>query len=166
MRSVKVFAAIAFVFMMGVMNVQAQRRDRGNNRGNGREMVARSNSAFQIRGRNDVHHSNSRRIAPPKMNHGRHIAASRPNRHPVHHVAHHHRVDHRGFLPGWGGRVRYLDGRWGYLRHNRWYWYSCYFEPDYYFAHPVSHFHTHISPVAAGAIGGAVLGAFIGALCR
>lgn len=77
--------------------------------------------------------------------------------------------DDRGYLPGWHGRVRYMDGRWGYLRGRDWYWYDVYYEPDYYFSHPVAHFHGHLSPagkVVAGAVGAAAVGAFIGALCR
>ncbi len=77
--------------------------------------------------------------------------------------------DAHGYLPGWHGRVRYMDGRWGYLRGRDWYWYDVYYEPDYYFSHPVAHFHGHLSPagkVVAGAVGAAAVGAFIGALCR
>lgn len=176
MRNVRIYLVLAMTFFVLVSNVQAQGRIREIRSGNGSELRIHSNGRVQMHGSREMkrspqhkgirpqsnNHRPDRYHAPQVHHHPRSISYHRP----VHHVAHHHRVDHRGFLPGWGGRVRYLDGRWGYLRHNRWYWYSCYFEPDYYFAHPVSHFHSHISPVAAGAIGGAVLGAFIGALCR
>lgn len=72
-----------------------------------------------------------------------------------------------GYIPGWEGRVMYRGGRWGYLRGADWYWYDRYYEPDYYFAHPVAHFHSHHVPVstAVGAVAGAVvLGTLIGAL--
>lgn len=73
-----------------------------------------------------------------------------------------------GYIPGWEGRVIYRGGRWGYLRGNDWYWYDRYFEPDYYYAHPVAHFHHYISPVGrrvvAGVAGAVVLGSIIHAL--
>ncbi len=80
-----------------------------------------------------------------------------------HHVAHHadYRWDNRGYLHGWDGRVRrFDDGRWGYFRDGAWYYYDCFYEPDYYFAHPVAHFHDHIfnSRTARRAVG-AVVGA-------
>lgn len=75
-----------------------------------------------------------------------------------------------GYIPGWEGRVMYRNGRWGYLRGTDWYWYDRYYEPAYYFGHPVAHFHAHHVPVGAkvvGAVAGAVvLGSLIGALCH
>ncbi len=74
-----------------------------------------------------------------------------------------------GYIPGWEGRVMYRGGRWGYLRGNDWYWYDRYYEPEYYFANPVSHFHGHRSPVGhvvAGVAGAVVLGTLISALCH
>jgi len=56
--------------------------------------------------------------------------------------------------PHYADRVRHMDdGRWGYLRGNRWYYYDTYFEPDYYFAHPVAHFHSH----RLGSVGKAIV---------
>lgn len=70
----------------------------------------------------------------------------------------------------WEGRIRYDRGRWGYYRDSRWYWYDIYFEPDYYFCHPVRHFHVHLSRAErrmVGAVAGTVaVGALITALCR
>lgn len=79
------------------------------------------------------------------------------------------RWDHRfapdGYLPGYVGRVRYVDGRYGYLRGSNWYWYDTYFEPTYYYSRPVRHFRRHaLSPAARGAIGGAIAGAVIGGI--
>lgn len=96
-------------------------------------------------------------------------AYGRPHSRP--HVSHHMppRVDCHGYLPGWHGRVRCVNGRWGYLRGRDWYWYDVYYEPAFYFSHPVAHFHGHLSPagkVAAGVAGAAAVGALIGALCR
>lgn len=90
---------------------------------------------------------------------------------PRHHRPHHGgpRLDACGYVPGWHGRVRYVDGRWGYLRGRDWYWYDVYYEPDYYFSHPVAHFHGHLSPagkVVAGVAGAVAVGAFVSALCR
>lgn len=95
--------------------------------------------------------------------------------HHHHHHHHHHsamrpsRWDHRfaadGYLPGYVGRVRYVNGYYGYLRGGEWYWYDTYFEPVYYYARPVRHFRKHaLSPAARGAIGGAIAGAVIGGI--
>lgn len=96
-----------------------------------------------------------------------------PNNHGNAHYDHHApapRVDRHGYVPGWEGRVMYRNGRWGYLRGTDWYWYDRYYEPAYYFGHPVAHFHAHHVPVGAkvvGAVAGAVvLGSLIGALCH
>ena len=91
--------------------------------------------------------------------------------HPLSHFNDYYYIADGGYIPGWEGRVRYDHGRWGYFRDNRWLWYDRYYAPDYYFAHPVHHFHHHIcGPVAAGVaggiVGGAVLGTLISALCR
>lgn len=71
------------------------------------------------------------------------------------------RFDRHGYLPGWEGRVRFHNGRYGYLRDNRWYWYDTYFAPDYYYAHPHTHFHAHLLSPGARAVVGAVAGTAI-----
>lgn len=73
----------------------------------------------------------------------------------------------RGHDP-YAGRVRHMpDGRWGYLRGNSWYYYDCYYEPAYYFSHPVRHFHAHrLGPVGKAVVAGAVIGTVIGLLAR
>ncbi len=80
------------------------------------------------------------------------------------------RIDHRGFVHGWDGRVRYLNGRWGYLRGSDWYWYDTYFEPAYYFAHRPHYFRAHYIPVdgrvVAGVAGAVAVGTLISALCH
>lgn len=91
--------------------------------------------------------------------------------HPIHHFNDYYYMPECGYIPGWEGRVCYDGGRWGYLRGNDWYWYDRYYEPDYYFAHPVHHFHhTHVGhvahKVAAGVVGTIALGALISALCH
>lgn len=89
------------------------------------------------------------------------------------HLAHHadYRWDSRGYLHGWDGRVRrFDDGRWGYLRDGAWYYYDCFYEPDYYFAHPLTHFHDHIfhsrgaRRVVGAAIGAIAVAALVDAL--
>ena len=84
-----------------------------------------------------------------------------------HRPARHIYIGGRYFDPRWEGRIRYERGRWGYLRGNDWYWYDTYYEPDYYYGHPVAHFHhCHVSPAAAivGTVGAVALGALISAL--
>jgi len=79
------------------------------------------------------------------------------------------RLDARGYVPGWEGRVRYLNGRWGYYRDANWLWYDSYFDPVYYYGHPIAHFRGHLTPaekVAAAAVGTAALGAVIAAICH
>lgn len=89
---------------------------------------------------------------------------------PLAHFNAHYYICDGGYYPGWEGRVRYAGGRWGYLRGNDWYWYDRFYEPDYYFCHPMSHFHGHMShtgrAVAGAVVGGVVLGTLISALCH
>jgi len=89
----------------------------------------------------------------------------------VHHSVPSPRFDRYGYLPGWEGRVRYMDGRYGYLRGNDWYWYDTYYEPDFYYAHPVGHFHhVHLTrtgrAVATAVAGAAILGGIISVLAE
>ena len=147
----KNFYAIAMMIisMMISGNANAQGRGHEMNRHHGmnREMVMDRNGRFGMR-------------------EGRHEA--------YHHDMMHHpstpRLDHRGYVHGWEGRVRHDNGRWGYFRDNRWYWYDRYFEPDYYYAHPIGHFHAYHTPVAAkvvaGVAGAVVLGSIISALAH
>lgn len=68
----------------------------------------------------------------------------------------------------YAGRVRHMsDGRWGYLRGNRWYYYDTYFEPEYYYSHPLRHFHRHrLGPVGKALVATAVIGSLIGILAH
>ena len=79
-------------------------------------------------------------------------------------------VDRQGWYPGYKGRVRYIDGRWAYWRNNSWYYYDCFYEPDYYYNHHISTFEHHLSPlgrkVVGGIVGGVIAGAILTALCR
>lgn len=89
---------------------------------------------------------------------------------PLAHFNDYYYIADGGYIPGWEGRVLYRDGRWGYLRGSDWYWYDRYYEPDYYFAHPVAHFHGHhISPagrVVNGVATAIVLGSVLSAICN
>ena len=83
----------------------------------------------------------------------------------------HPHFDRHGYLPGWEGRVRYLNGRYGYLRGSDWYWYDTYYAPDYYYAHPVAHFHAHrLSPegraIVTAVAGAAIIGGIISAIAH
>lgn len=75
-------------------------------------------------------------------------------------VEHGHRIP-----PRYVDRVRYVDGRWGYLRGNRWYYYDTYFEPDYYYSHPVRHFHAYrLGPVGKAVVATAAVVGLVHAL--
>ncbi len=96
-----------------------------------------------------------------------HHGSARPHVVVEHRPARHIYIGGRYFDPRWEGRIRYKGGRWGYLRGNDWYWYDRYYEPDFYYGHPVAHFHhCHVSPAAAvvGAVGAVALGALVSAL--
>lgn len=116
--------------------------------------------------RNEGHHYGGYR------NEGHHHDNRYGNRHAGHMAppAHHHpHFDSYGYLPGWEGRVCYRDGRYGYLRDNAWYWYDTYYAPDYYYAHPIAHFHAHrLSPegraVVTAVAGAAIIGSIISAI--
>lgn len=67
-------------------------------------------------------------------------------------AAYGHRIPAR-----WSHCMRHMDdGRWGYCRGGRWYYYNTYYEPDYYFAHPVTHFEAHCLGTAVAATATAV----------
>jgi len=169
------FAAMMFAFMAMVSNnMNAQGRvhrgegrgyniEMGHNRNGmggrhdemGRHDMDRRNDDYAFDARNDRH------FGEPRMGRGHHDNFRE---------MHGHRWDNDGWLEGYYGRVRHFDdGRWGYFRDNAWYYYDSFFEPDYYFAHPVMHFESHLfSPRARHAVGAAVgvvaVAALIGAL--
>ena len=156
MKRMNIYAAVMTIaLMMASINLNAQPRARHG----GMPPHARQ----EMR----MHHGGPRHHGGPAMHTmGRPVAA-----HHMHAMPMHHRVDAHGYLPGWHGRVRYLNGRWGYLRDSRWYWYDTYFAPDYYYAHPVGHFHAHFHghdavAVAGGVAAGIAVGALIHALAR
>lgn len=142
-------AMMAMLMIAASMNMMAQGRRGGNNdmaahRGANREMVVNGRGGVEFRG----HGSHTPQV---------HIDAHRPA--PV--VVSHH-TDHGR----WAGRVRHMDdGRWGYCRDGRWYYYNCYYEPDYYFAHPVHHFSAHcVGGAAAAVVATAAVATLISAL--
>ena len=156
---------MAAMMCMASVNANAQGRRGGDHRdgrdgfnpgGHNREMVMHRDGRMEMRG------GRYHEVARP------HVVAARPHvvveRRPARHIY----IGGRYFDPRWEGRIRYESGRWGYLRGSDWYWYDRYYEPDYYFDHPVAHFHhCHVSPAAAvaGAIGAVAVGALISALC-
>lgn len=90
---------------------------------------------------------------------------------PVHYFNDYYYLTDGCYVPGYEGRVCYNGGRWGYYRDNDWYWYDRYYEPDYYYAHPVAHFHHNyighnVERVVAGVAGTIALGALISALAH
>ncbi len=85
-----------------------------------------------------------------EMNRGSHYNGhsemNRGSHHGGHEMARHHgspRLDHRGYVHGWEGRVRHHNGRWGYYRNNRWLWYDRYFDPAYYYGSPLTYFNDY-----------------------
>lgn len=157
---------VAIVAMMG-MNANAQHRGDREMHFDGREMrmhdAPRGGMAHEHRG--------------GYMNESRHRDMPHQN---MYHDHHHDRMvppppaprfDRYGYLPGWEGRVRYMDGRYGYLRGSDWYWYDTYYEPGYYFAHPIAHFHHHHltrgeRAVVHAVAGAAIIGGIISALAH
>ena len=139
--------------------------DRGSfNGGHNREMVMHHDGRMEMHGSARPHdmgrHNDIGR--PHDMGHHREMAGRG-----VHRPGRHFYVGGRYFDPRWEGRIRYERGRWGYLRGHDWYWYDRYYEPAFYFGHPVGYFHhCHVSPeaVVAGAVGAVVVGALINAL--
>lgn len=156
---------MAAMMCMASVNANAQGRRGGDHRGgrdgfnpggHNREMVMHRDGRMEMRG------GRYHEVARP------HVVAARPHVVVEHRPARHIYIGGRYFDPRWEGRIRYESGRWGYLRGSDWYWYDRYYEPDYYFDHPVAHFHhCHVSPAAAvaGAIGAVAVGALISALC-
>ena len=143
--------------MMGLMamfatSANAQGRMGGHpGMNNGREMHINSRGGMEMRRGHDMGRNHDM---------GRHheIAYAAP-RHEVRGHGGNHRWDDRGYLHGWDGRVRrFADGRWGYYRDGAWLYYDCFYEPDYYYAHPVAHFHAHRLNRTERAVVGAVAG--------
>ena len=172
---------MAAMMCMASVNVNAQGRRGGDFRGgrdgfnpggHNREMVMHNNGRMEMRGgRQEM--GRSHEMARPHDMGGRyemarhHGMAPRPHVVVEHRPARHIYIGGRYFDPRWEGRIRYERGRWGYLRGHDWYWYDTYYEPDYYFGHPVGYFHhCHVSPeaVVASAIGAVAIGAIISAL--
>ena len=157
---------IAMMCMVCV-NVNAQGRRGGDyrrghdgfNNGHNREMVVHNNGRVEMHGQGRSHEMGR----PHEMSGRPHVVAGRAEHRPARHIY----IGGRYFDPRWEGRIRYEGGRWGYLRGSDWYWYDTYYEPEFYFDHPVGYFHhCHISPAAAivGAVGAVALGALVSAL--
>lgn len=151
------FAAMMFGLMaMFATNANAQHRMGGHPGNGGREIHMNTRGGMEMRGGRDM--------GP------RHDMRPRHDNRPVMRGHVEPRWDRHGYLHGWEGRVRHFDdGRWGYYRDGAWLYYDCFYEPDYYFAHPVAHFHSHCltrteRAVAGAAIGVAAAAALIGAL--
>lgn len=127
---------------------------KGPHYGAGREMVMGGRGGFEMRG--ERHQTHNR----PAAHHAAPVAHRRPVGHHPAPAVHRYPAGHRA------GCVRHMpDGRWGYCRDNRWYYYDCYYEPDYYFAHPVHHFHDHcLGTAAAAAVTTAAVATLISAL--
>ena len=148
MKRMNLLQMLMMVIMMAMVNNSFAQGRGGRSaavRGARREMVMNSNGGFRMT-RSDGH----------EMNRGGHEM----NRHfgGGHEMACHHgggpRVDHRGFVHGWEGRVRHHNGRWGYFRDNRWFWYDRYFDPVYYYGSPLAYFNDYYYIADGGYIPG------------
>ena len=156
---------MAAMMCMASVNANAQGRRGGDRRGDhNREMVIHHDGRMEMRGHGRHHNMGRLHVVEHRpyvvVEHRPHVVVE-------HRPAHHIYIGGRYFDPRWEGRIRYEGGRWGYLRGHDWYWYDRYYEPDYYFDHPVAHFHhCHVSPAAAvaGVVGAVALGAIISAL--
>ncbi len=125
--------------------------------GGGHEMNRHSGGGHEMNRHSGGGHEMSRHFGGGhEMN--RHFGGHGINRPGGHEMARHHggapRVDHRGFVPGWEGRVRHHNGRWGYFRDNRWFWYDRYFDPVYYFGSPLAYFNDYYYIADGGYIPG------------
>ena len=178
-------AVMMAIFTMATVGTYAQNREMHFSNGcmrmeNAGRMEKRHDAPRYDDHRYDAPRHHDRRYDAPRYNAYRHGAYHHEARRgyydaprPVHHVTvvHHAapRFDRYGYLPGWEGRVRYVDGRYGYLRGRDWYWYDTYYEPAYYYAHPVGHFHhVHLTrtgrAVVTAAAGAAILGGILSVL--
>lgn len=158
------FFAVMMACMMAMVsnNAQAQ-REAQSGRGYHIEMNAPQRGGHDM-GRG---HDNGRRDMGRGHDMGRRDMGRRDG-----YVMHGHRWSHDGWLDGYHGRVRHFaDGRWGYYRDGAWMYYDCFYEPAYYYAHPVVVFDGHLlTPqgrrIARAAVGTAVAVGVIAALCR
>ena len=178
MKRMNLFQMLMMVIMMAMVNnsfAQGRSGRSAASRGTHRELVMNSNGSFHMSrsGGHDIsrgsHEMNRHSGSSHEMNRhsgvghetNRHSGVGHEmNRHSGvgHEMARHHggapRVDHRGFVPGWEGRVRHHNGRWGYFRDNRWFWYDRYFDPVYYFGSPLSYFNDYYYIADGGFIPG------------
>ena len=163
------FFAVMMACMMAMVsnNAQAQ-REAQSGRGYHIEMTGAQRGGYD-NGRREMSrgYDNGRREMGRGYDNGRREMGRREG-----YMMHGHRWSHDGWLDGYHGRVRHFaDGRWGYYRDGAWMYYDCFYEPAYYYAHPVSTFHCHmLSPegrrVARAAVGTAIAVGVIAALCR
>lgn len=182
MKRMNLLQMLMMVIMMAMVNnsfAQGRGGRSAAGRASHRELVMNNNGGFHMTrsaGSREMNRPSSHETNRPgsgvmnrpsggEMN--RHSGGShemnRPGGHGInrpgsHEMARHHgsapRVDHRGFVPGWEGRVRHHNGRWGYFRDNRWFWYDRYFDPVYYFGSPLSYFNDYYYIADGGYIPG------------
>ncbi|MCF0197843.1 MAG: hypothetical protein HUK02_00770 [Bacteroidaceae bacterium] len=142
------------VVMVAMVSTAAMAQRRGHNSymggpRHGREMVMHNGGRMEMR-----HHGPGMAVGHAGP---RHHAVAIPHHDPRMHD-----------YARWEGRVRHMpDGRWGYYRDNCWYYYNTYFAPDYYYAHPVAHFHDYrLGPVGKAAVATVAVASLIAALAH
>lgn len=167
MRTNTFFAVMMACMMAMVSNSAQAQRDDQSGRGYHIEMNNAQRGGYD-NGRRDMGRSEMNR----GYDNGRRDMGYRDMGRREGYMMHGHRWSHDGWLDGYHGRVRHFaDGRWGYYRNGAWMYYDCFYEPAYYYAHPVATFHGHLlSPegrrIARAAVGTAVAVGVIAALCR
>lgn len=133
------FYTVMMAAMMAMVSLNSSAQPRPG-RGGGPQGGPRVEMRGGHRGPHDMGPRDMGPRGPHDMGPGHRVPGPRDFR-----TMHGHRWDHDGWMDGWHGRVRHFDdGRWGYFREGAWYYYDRFYEPDYYFARPLRHFHSHI----------------------
>ena len=188
MKRMMIISAMMVAMSMSSGNASAQAQGRG--RDNRKARVERRDSRPGNMERHDTDKGKKRDFAhvrPGRNNRPSHVAhVQKPAlKHNSHFVPRGGRlvkctpprVNRGCYVPGWEGRVRYMnDGRWSYYVDGCWRYYDCYYNPYEFFCEPVPP-HVHHSPmvytgqasagdVAAGVVAGTILGCIIGSMAN
>lgn len=186
MKRMMIASVVMIAMSMYSNDLCAQVQGRG--RGDGRVRTERRESRPGNVERREPSRGGNRDLAnvrPPRNNRPRHeVHAHKPGpKHNNHFVPRGGRlvrcapprVNRGCYVPGWEGRVRYMNnGHWAYYVDGCWRYYDCYYDPYEFFCEPIpSHVHhSHVvnsnhssaGEVAAGVVAGTILGCIIGSM--